>query len=240
MRLLDTTLATPALNLALDEALLLDPGRREWLRVWEPPAPLVVLGRSSPLDLEADAEACLSAGAAVRRRASGGATIVTAPGCLMYAVALDLQLRPELADLTAAHRGVLRVVAGAMREIDPHVVVAGTSDLATRRPDGLRKFSGNSVRRVRDRLLYHGTLLYRMDLTLVGRLLRTAPRQPDYRLRRDHGDFVTNLTASREEMVETLAGAWGAASTEPEPDLLADADRLALEKYDTPAWTRLR
>ena len=96
---LPLTLETPADNLALDEALLDAavegelPG--EVLRLWEPASFFVVLGRSSPLG-EVHAAACRADGVPVLRRPSGGATVVAGPGCLMYAVVLDLDARPEL------------------------------------------------------------------------------------------------------------------------------------------------
>ena len=56
MKLLDLTLPTPAQNLALDEALL-DAAEAgdlpdEVLPLWEPPQPLVVVGRSSHVAAE--------------------------------------------------------------------------------------------------------------------------------------------------------------------------------------------
>lgn len=243
MRLHDATLPTPELNLALDEALLngtqLD-GPGDTLRFWESPECFVVLGRSSRRAEEADLDACRAAGAPVLRRVSGGASIVTGPGCLMYGVALDLESRPELHDLTQAHRFVLGRIAGALQSIDPTVRVAGTSDLVVRRGDSLLKFSGNSLRKARGRLLYHGTLLYAFDLPLVGRLLRTAPRQPEYRALRDHGDFIANLTATREQLVTAIASAWEAEPA-PLPGSVTDAaQELADQKYSRPEWNESR
>src|SRR5687768_4381333 len=111
---LPLTLETPAANLALDEALLdaAEAGEvtGEVLRLWEPAAPFVVLGRSSPLT-EVDLEACRRDGVPVLRRSSGGGTVVAGPGCLMYAVVLDLERRPELRAIDRAHRWVLERLA---------------------------------------------------------------------------------------------------------------------------------
>ena len=71
---LDLTLAEPAENLALDEALVEEaeagqlPG--EVLRFWEPTAPLVVIGRSSrpPAEVHLDTCARRRPGAAPRQR----------------------------------------------------------------------------------------------------------------------------------------------------------------------------
>ena len=240
MLLVDLTLPTPAENLALDEALLLAVERGEALRIWEAPAPMVVLGRSSQRSVEANLDACSAADAPVVRRVSGGAAVVAGPGCLMYAVTLDLARRPELADVGAAHREVLGRIVQALTPLEPSLCVAGTSDLAVNRDGVLRKVSGNSVRLSRTGLLYHGTLLYDFDLSLIGRLLDTPPRQPDYRARRPHGAFVANLSASRSAITRALAEAWRAAPGPLPSGVLHTAAELAETRYSDPAWNAAR
>ncbi|MGL4512932.1 MAG: lipoyl protein ligase domain-containing protein, partial [Lacipirellulaceae bacterium] len=113
-----------------------------------------------------------------------------------------------------------------------------TSDLAVRNAGGLRKVSGNSLRIARERLVYHGTLLYGMDLTIVGRLLRHPPREPDYRGRRPHGEFLVNLPLTREQVVGAVRAAFPADRAPRETlEWFADsATRLALEKFSAPPW----
>ena len=100
MQYLDLTLPTPAENVALDEALLEEAEASaspvETLRLWEPRQPLVVVGRSSRADGEVRIEVCRELGIPVLRRISGGAAVVSGPGCLMYALVLSYHLRPEL------------------------------------------------------------------------------------------------------------------------------------------------
>lgn len=240
MRLLDLTLPTPALNLALDEALLLDADSDQTLRFWEASEPFVVLGRSSRHAEEVEVETCQRSGVPILRRVSGGATIVTGPGCLMYAVTLNLQQHPELADLGAAHRFVLGRIVGALQAIDPTAAVSGTSDLTALRDGVPRKFSGNSLRLVRGRLLYHGTLLDHYDLPLISRLLKTAPRQPDYRDHREHDDFVTNLAVGNDRLKSVIAAAWNAEAAELADSTRAMADRLVVEKYSLDSWNLSR
>lgn len=238
MKRFDRTLDTPELNLALDEALLDDSA--ESLRFWEAPSPVVVLGRSSRLAVEANAPACEAAGAPIRRRVSGGAAIVAGPGCLMYAVTLGVDTAGKGADLNAIHRRVLGRVRDALASLGHRVAIAGTSDLAIDNAGRLRKFSGNSLRVVRNRLLYHGTLLYGFDLSLIGRYLLTPPRQPEYRDARPHEDFVTNLAADRGELVRALTDEWDAEPADLPDRFVARANRLVEEKYSDPAWNAAR
>lgn len=235
MRLIDHTCTTHAENLALDEALLEEAEAGgtpcEALRLWEPAAPLVVAGSSSHIAREVDEAACLQRGVPIYRRASGGAAIVAAPGCLMYAVVLSYELRPALRAIDAAHRFVLETVLNSLRPVAPVAVREGTSDLAI----AGRKFSGNSLRCKREHFLYHGTLLYDFPLELIDACLRMPPRQPAYRQGRSHSEFVVNLSASAADLRQALVAGWQAEPCDHRwPQELTA--RLAAEKYRSREW----
>lgn len=240
MRYLDLTLPTAAENLALDEALLEEAealGRpAQTLRVWEPTGLAVVVGRSSTIADEVHAEACRQAGVPILRRTSGGSAVVIGPGCLMYALILSLQLRPELRAVKPAHRWVLGKLAEALNRLVPGVCCRGSSDLAIGSGDPAqdpRKISGNSVRMRHDHLLYHGTLLYDFPLEWADRLLAMPPRQPDYRRGRAHGAFLANLPLEAASIRQALKTAWDA--TEPHPGWPRELTaRLAAERYAKP------
>jgi len=234
MKLLDLTLSTPAENLALDEALLdaaEAASRDEVLRIWEPAEHFVVSGRSSQVELEVNVGACRQRGVPILRRASGGAAIVAGPGCLMYSVILGYSRRPDLRMLDRAHQFVLSRVATGLASLGMRAGMCGTSDLAV---EG-RKVSGNSLRCKRDHLLYHGTLLYNFDLTLVGELLRMPPRQPVYRAGRPHGQFVANLPVGANSLRIGLAAAFEA--DQPLEDWPREQTaRLVASRYGRDDW----
>jgi len=277
MQHLRLTLPTPAENLALDEALLdwaeEENPNWEFVRLWESPEPIVVVGRSSRVHLEVNETACQERNIPILRRSSGGATIVAGPGCLMYAVVLSYELRPELRDIGRAHRFVLGRLGAALRKIDLPALQAGTSDLALSksgqnmaasrsalhsdpprqqpatvsdlpepepkrfRNSAARKFSGNSLRAKRTHFLYHGTLLYSFDLSLISVCLKTAPRQPEYRAARTHDEFVTNLPTSKESLEQAVLEAW------PTSGELVDWPRarvqvLVAERFSQASWNR--
>jgi lipoate-protein ligase A len=235
MRFLDLTLDTPAGNVALDEALLdaaeqlAGPG--EVLRLWEPSRPMVVIGRASQAEVEVRCDVCTKQDVPVLRRCSGGAAIVTGPGCLMYAVVLSLEHRPHLRSIDYAHEFILGRLVAALETSAPGVQRCGTSDLAI---DG-RKFSGNSMRVSRSHLLYHGTLLYQFPLELIADCLKTPPRQPEYREGRDHLEFVTNLKVTPDQLRTALRAGWSAV--EPLTDWpRAPTERLVADKYSRSSW----
>lgn len=235
MHFLDVTLATIEANLALEEVLLeqaecgeLD---TEVLRIWEPPSTAVVLGRSSRVADEVDTVEALKYGIPILRRSSGGASVVIAPGCLAYALLLSYEARPAMRMIDAAHRFVTAKIVAALSPLQSKIRFSGTCDLVVDE----RKVSGNSVRCRRDWLLYHGTLLVDMDLSLVDRYLKHPPREPEYRHRRPHRDFLANLDLPRTAIVERLLRTWECSSLEIDIPHHSIA-RLLAEKYSNRSW----
>jgi len=239
MRLLDLTLATPAENLALDEALLDEAEESaeplETLRLWESPEAIVVVGRNSRVEDEVNARACRADGVPILRRTSGGCAIVAGPGSLMYAVVLSYALRPELRMLERTHQFVLGTIAAGLAPLKIDAKLRGTCDLAL----GDLKFSGNSLRCRRRALVYHGTLLHDFSLPLVETYLKMPPRQPDYRRDRAHGAFVTNLPVDAASLKQALIAAWQAVPMEG--DWPREATRIAAkERYARDEWNLAR
>jgi len=245
MQRFDLSLSTPAQNLAFDEAFLEwaeeSASEGEFLRLWESARPMVVVGRSSHVQKEVDEAFCGQERIPILRRSSGGAAIVAGPGCLMYALVLSYAVRPELKDITRAHSFILKQFATALGPLLSHagtITCAGTSDLALREEScaaTARKFSGNSLRVKRTHLLYHGTLLYDFDLGLIGKCLRTPPRQPEYRKARPHGEFVMNVPTTRGKLVDAVIGAFPNASA-PTDVAQTRIDRLVAERFGNDRW----
>ena len=192
---------------------------------------IVVVGSSTNVADEVNVEACRRLRVPVLRRPSGGAPIVAGPGCLMYAVVLRYQLRPELRMIDRAHHFVLDAIAASLRKAIPNVERAGVSDLVL----GERKFSGNSLRCKRNHFLYHGTLLYNFPLEQIGELLNMPSRQPAYRKQRTHGNFLMNLPLKSHALRQSLCSAFSA--TEPLSDWPRRfTERLVAEKYSRADW----
>jgi lipoate-protein ligase A len=235
---LDRTLPSLAENVALDEALLLaaesgDGG--EVLRFWEWPFPAVVLGSGSRLAEEVNETACLSDGVPIVRRSSGGGTVLLGSGCLLYTLVLSYERAPDLTDVRRSYRFILGRIAQSLSEDVGPLEPAGISDLAF----AGRKVSGTAQQRKRSFLLHHGTLLYDMDLSQIARYLREPLRQPEYRGGRPHLAFVANLPLRGEEIKQRLRRLWDAGKLRPTWPA-AEVQRLVVEKYTNPQWTRRR
>jgi len=234
VKVLELTCPTPAENLACDEALLLgveERGGPEVLRFWEAREAFVVLGHGSRAEREASLGACAAAHAPVLRRSSGGAAVVQAVGCLNYALILEIAPR-GLTDVAATNAYVMERLRSAIQPlVQAEVAVAGFTDLTL----GGRKFSGNSQYRKKRALLFHGCFLLGCDLDLIEKLLLAPPRQPAYRERRTHRDFLTNLNADAAAVKAAVKRACG-AEQELEDIPRARIAALVRERYDRDEW----
>ena len=238
-----------------DETAIAFGSANEVLRVWQLESPCVVLGRASKWNEEVNEFACTRDEVPVLRRASGGASIVAGPGCLMYSILISYQHRPAWRGLDVAHQQVMSRIRDAVQntvgifQMPLTISVQGTCDLTI---DG-RKFSGNALRCKRNWMLYHGTILYSMPLEWLSLYLREPPRQPAYREKREHGSFVANILddasaidrmAFRQELESQLAIVWDANQPwlncpwRNKTD--AEAFRLLSERYTNQQWHRSR
>ena len=242
MNLFDFTLPSPAENLAGDEALLdrcEDDGVDNVLRFWEPREPFVVVGYGNHVATEVNVDACAARGVPILRRCSGGGTVVQMPGCLNYALVLRIEERGPLQNISSANRFIMErnraAIASAL-----HPAGAGHSALQVQGHTDLtlagQKFSGNSQRRRRRFLLFHGVILLNANLALISQLLPLPSAQPGYRAQRTHAEFLTNLNLSTARVKAALAQAWKATTTltEVPRELIT---RLAETKYATREWS---
>jgi lipoate-protein ligase A len=236
MHFLDMTLPSMAENLALDEALLLaaeSGDSSEVLRVWEWPAPAVVLGSGCRLADDVDEAACAADEVPILRRSSGGGTVLLDRGCLLYTLVLHYERDPALGDIRPSYRFILGRIGQALAAGTGAIEQAGISDLAL----AGRKLSGNAQQRKRSFLLHHGTLLYDFDLSQVPRYLREPPRQPEYRAGRAHLAFLRNLPLDGVEVKQRLRSAWG-ADTPLCAWPMAEVQQLTAEKYTKSEWIK--
>lgn len=236
MHTIDLTLAAPQLNLALDEALLIEAEEGRWeetLRFWESPVPFVVLGYSNKIATEVNVRACAARGVPVSRRCTGGGTVLQGPGCLNYALVLRADENGPLGNVTAANCFIMKRNRDALQPlVSERIEIEGHTDLAI----GGVKFSGNSQRRGRRWLLFHGTFLHRFDLSLLEQLLPLPSRQPSYRTNRPHAAFLRNIDLTVEAIKAALMRGWN-ATIAPVDLPSARTEHLAATKYSSPDWT---
>ncbi len=246
MKRLDLTLPSPAENLAADEALLdwCEAGAgEETLLFWEPRETFVVVGYANKIATEVNVSACEAKGIPIFRRCSGGGTVVQMPGGLNYSAILRITDDGPLRNITSANQFIMErnraAIQSAIGNRQSAISVRGHTDLAlvTHHSSLIteKKFAGNSQRRRKNFLLFHGTLLLNCDLKLISELLLMPSLQPDYRASRPHSDFVTNLNLPAEKVKAALGHAWNANEEFKNPPL-AEIKKLVQEKYSTREW----
>ena len=233
---LDLPPLTPAEQLAADEVILdrcetgLDD---ETLIFWEPSETFVVVGYANKVATEVNVPACRAKNVPIHRRCSGGGTVVQMPGGLNYSLILRIDEAASTRSISSANQFIMERNRQAIASLLPtaEISVRGHTDLCL----GNLKFAGNSQRRRKHFLLFHGTLLLNCDLSLITELLRMPSLEPDYRASRPHAEFVTNLGLPGDAVKTALAKAWNADAPFPCPPL-NEISQLAVDKYSTGEW----
>jgi len=236
MKYCDLTLATPAENLACDEALLQlaeeDGAAGEVLRVWEPMQYFVVVGYANRVATEVNLPFCQTNAIPVLRRCTGGGTVLQGPGCLNYSLVLRIAESSPLQSIPATNAFILKRHQAALSELlQAPVQMQGHTDLAI----GGLKVSGNSQRRKRQFLLFHGTFLLHLDISLVEKALRMPSKEPEYRLNRSHTDFLENIRLPSSRVKQALVKYWGVTELLTRIPIEQISD-LAREKYGREDW----
>ncbi len=243
MRRFYLDLPSSAENLAADETLLdwCEAGHgEEMLLFWEPRETFVVVGYANKVATEVNIRACEAKGIPIFRRCSGGGTVVQMPGGLNYSLILRITETGPTRNITAANQFIMEKNRATIASLFTNsllpsansvISVRGHTDLCL----GERKFAGNSQRRRKNFLLFHGTLLLNCDLERISELLLMPSLEPDYRASRPHEEFVTNLNLSAEKVKAALAREWQAGEDFKHPPR-KEISKLAREKYSSRSW----
>lgn len=233
MLLLDHSYDSPADNLACDEALLQcweDDGRSDGLlRLWESPTHFVVLGLSNAVSTETNEVACKADNVPILRRCSGGGTVLQGPGSLNYGVILPVDRYP-VSNISETNDFVMGTMQKALSKLIPGVHIQGHTDLTLND----LKFSGNAQRRLKNNVLFHGTVLYSEAIgPFISKYLAMPSKQPDYREGRTHDAFISPFTAHREDIKSAIIHEWGATKLFEAPNVFPDQIR---QKYQNSEW----
>lgn len=174
----------------IDDQILSDlgNGRAYAFRVFEPERTEVVLGRACKQDEDVIAAHCAADGVPVFRRAGGGGTVVLCRGVVVVSAAGRTDTPFALKEhMISVNKRIIRALEGiGVRGL----AVRGISDIAI----GDRKILGASLHKRQHNVLYQGSLLVSCDIRLFERYLAHPGREPDYRAKRPHIEFVTTLS----------------------------------------------
>lgn len=152
--------------------------------------PSVIAGRNQRIEAEADVTYCREQGIEVFRRISGGGTVYQDYGNINYAFICGKT------DVSFLDMDFATPVTDALRAFGITATVGKRKELLA---DG-RKISGTASHITRNRILFHGTLLHRTDLSRMSRALQGDPTLRGRRIASVPGPVVnlSDLTGSSE------------------------------------------
>ncbi len=237
-RILPERTLSPALNVALDEALL---ASGPSLRFWGWGSPAVVLGRCQSVANEVDPDGAHELGMQIVRRISGGGAMFVQPhGAITYSLIL-----PEAALEGLSLRQSYEVCDGwavlALSGMGIECFYRPVNDIAC----AAGKIAGAAQARRRGVVLHHTTLAYALDNAEMRRVLRIGREKLKEKGVASAAKVVAPLNLqtnlSREEIAQRLlegfqnryGGATGALTDEE----LSKAEELVETKYATAEWT---
>jgi lipoate-protein ligase A len=211
----------------IDDDILERCDERLALACFLPATPMVVLGASNTAEGEVHEDCCREDDVPVLKRYGGGGTVLLYPGSIV--VSLGTWVRQHYQN-KLYFRALNQAVIDALAERWPAFSALGQNGLSDI-TFGDRKVAGTSLFRSRNYLLYQASILAHLDLDAIQRYLKHPSKEPDYRGRRSHRDFLTSLaeivpdfsvaaalTTLQTALPRTLAKTLGDEWAEPSPD----------------------
>jgi lipoate-protein ligase A len=197
-RLVDSDLVSPAESAALDEAILeshLAGAVPNTLHFYRRSVPTVSVGYFQRMDSSVIVEECDRRGVSIVRRKSGGSSIYTDSGQLIYGLVV------HASDIPASPEESFRVLCTALAKAISHFGVdARYRPLNDVEVEG-RKISGSAQLRRKGSVLQHGTVLVDTDLETMDAVLRVdKAKNPDIRKPSQRVVTMANLVASVPDM----------------------------------------
>jgi len=159
-RLYETPGTDPALNLAVEEALLLSQSPEPALFLWQN-AHTVVIGRGQNAWKECRTALLSEEGGTLVRRTTGGGAVYHDLGNLNFSFVMPQGLYDVTRQLDVIRRAVAR--------FGIETAASGRNDIVLSSSGA--KFSGNAFRHLPLSSLHHGTILMDVDVSLLGRYL---------------------------------------------------------------------
>ena len=196
----------------------------------------VIVGRNQNTAAEVDADFVKAHDIQVVRRMTGGGAVYHDLGNINFTISVrDRQLEPEAFARNA------QVVLDALKSFGVAAEFSGRNDIVV---DG-RKISGSAKSVLNKRTLFHGTLLFSADLSMLTSVLTPDPEKIRSKGIKSVRSRVANLQEflpqwDVETFLTQLTNAMltvsGAEFVEIPEDMVCAAEELANKKYRTWQW----
>ena len=247
-RLLDTGLNDAFYNMALDEAIAiarsknLVPNTLRFFR-WSPSA--VSIGYFQSMEEEVDIKACDDLGINyVRRRTGGGAVYHDREGELTYSIIVNEDHRLISRDFQETYRTLCSGLVSGLRRLGVPAEFKPINDIVAQG----KKISGNAQTRGMNVVHQHGTILRKVNPTLMFKVLKVPSEKIRDKLIRSVEERVTSINTvlgrevSFKELTDALINGFeDSFGIELAPGSITDfeeelAQRLKVEKYASREW----
>lgn len=192
---IETHSYSPFTNLAFEEFFLKSTDLGDDILMLYQNQPAVIVGRFQNTLEEINQSFINEHNILVARRISGGGAVYHDPGNLCFSFILR-DISPGTMDASK----YIRPVAEALIRLGIPLEVMGRNDLAI---DG-KKFSGNAMALHKNRLLFHGTLLFDTDLKLLAQVLKPATAAIESKAIKSVRSKVTNIKSYLSKDMDVL------------------------------------
>jgi lipoate-protein ligase A len=240
MLYIETENKEAAFHFAVEEYIVQNyPWGEAVMMIWQT-GKCAMLGSNQIAEAEIDMSFAAQQGMQIARRSSGGGTIYTDPGTLLYTVIMPCEKGQY--PLETAKEKVAAPVVSALNELGVPALMRGRNDIFV---DG-KKISGFAQYVRRDRVCTHGSLLYDTDLEILARALRPDEEKIRSKAVRSVRSQVANIKEymarpySTPEFKELLKKALFCGRHIQKyalaGDELAEIDQIFQKKYGNPSW----
>ena len=213
----------PPWNLAAEEYLLT--ARSENIAMLWRNSRSVIIGKSQDLEAEVDTELAAELGIPVVRRLTGGGAVFHDLGNVNFTYIFSFEGKHEMDFAPFA-----RLLTSALGRMGVQAELSGRNDILV---DG-KKVSGCAHACVKNRAIYHGTLLFSADLSEMERLLRYSEEK--YR-----GKGIKSVSSRVENLSRRLNGMDVLEFISRLSDILSkDHERYSFTEEDIAAIDKLR
>jgi lipoate-protein ligase A len=155
--------------------------------IWQPNTVAAVLGRGDKAKDLLNIEQINRHNIPVYQRRSGGHAVILTPKMAVLSICLRGNVAIASKDFFAACNSV--IVAA--------LIEAGMSDVSTRGISdvtiGDKKIAGTSIYRNKHLIFYHAIINLGEDPGFIATFLQHPPREPAYREKRSHDQFITSI-----------------------------------------------
>jgi len=241
-RLLDTGKNSAAMNMAIDEAVMLSGMPTLRFYEWSPPA--ITLGYFQGIEQEVDLAKCAQMGIDVVRRLTGGGAVFHETE-LTYSLILPEKSKLVSHNILESYGQICSFVIEGLRKLGLQAEFKPINDIIV---NG-RKISGNAQTRRGGMILQHGTILLDVDVKKMFSLLKVPDEKIRDKMITAAEERVTSVskelgtTKGFKEVRLALISAFELGTTKAgqlsQPEM-QKAKELLKQKYSTREWNFMR